>query len=231
MLYFYPFFGNAVLLSLLLDKAGDAVLYPFLWKRRSVFLSFGNAVLYSLFPAEAGNAVLYSLSSGTLFLTLSLERRSLSPFPEPRCPAPAGRCGRAQGARGRAAANGARRRRKGAGRGPASAPRFPPTRARALCARAGGRAAPPPQPVPFAFPFPSLPMAAWFNLRAEEDEAEDEAHLWKYDSTWEGEEDEDEEEDGGGGEPEDAAEQGGARGCRHSQVRVGGAGTERSPRG
>ncbi|KAM7037900.1 opioid growth factor receptor isoform 2-T2 [Acridotheres tristis] len=68
-------------------------------------------------------------------------------------------------------------------------------------------------------------MAAWFSLRAEEDEAEDEASLWKYDSTWEGEEEE-EEEDGGGGEPEgaaaaeDAGEQPGpgrARGCRHSQ--------------
>ncbi|XP_038014653.1 opioid growth factor receptor [Motacilla alba alba] len=52
-------------------------------------------------------------------------------------------------------------------------------------------------------------MAAWFALRAEEDEAEDEANLWKYDSTWEGEEEEEEEdgeEDGGGGEAEAAAE-------------------------
>ncbi|XP_005057390.1 PREDICTED: opioid growth factor receptor [Ficedula albicollis] len=47
-------------------------------------------------------------------------------------------------------------------------------------------------------------MAAWPSLRAEEDEAEDEANLWKYDSTWEGEEEDDEEEDGGGGEPERA---------------------------
>ncbi|XP_014109714.1 PREDICTED: opioid growth factor receptor isoform X2 [Pseudopodoces humilis] len=71
-------------------------------------------------------------------------------------------------------------------------------------------------------------MAAWFALRAEEDEAEDEANLWKYDSTWEGEEEDDEEEDGGGGEPEGAAAeepedageqpgQGRARGCRYSQ--------------
>uniref|UniRef100_A0A8C3QEU5 Opioid growth factor receptor n=1 Tax=Cyanoderma ruficeps TaxID=181631 RepID=A0A8C3QEU5_9PASS len=72
-------------------------------------------------------------------------------------------------------------------------------------------------------------MAAWFILRAEEDEAEDEANLWKYDSTWEGEEDdEEEEEDGGGGEPEGAAAeepedageqpgQGRARGCRYGQ--------------
>lgn len=83
-------------------------------------------------------------------------------------------------------------------------------------------------------------MAAWFTSRPEEDEAEDEANLWTYDSTWEGEE-EDEEEDGGGGEPEgaaaeepeDAGEQPGhgrAGGCRHSQVRVGGTGTERSLR-
>lgn len=70
-------------------------------------------------------------------------------------------------------------------------------------------------------------MAAWFTLRAEEDEAEDEANLWKYDSTWEGEEEDDEDEDGGGGEPEGAEEaeeqpgQGRARGCRHGQVRVG----------
>ncbi|XP_050838117.1 opioid growth factor receptor isoform X2 [Serinus canaria] len=66
-------------------------------------------------------------------------------------------------------------------------------------------------------------MAAWFTLRADEDEAEDEANLWKYDSTWEGEEEEDgEEEDGGGGEaegaaaeePEDAGEQPGqGRAC------------------
>ncbi|XP_030819387.1 LOW QUALITY PROTEIN: opioid growth factor receptor [Camarhynchus parvulus] len=48
-------------------------------------------------------------------------------------------------------------------------------------------------------------MAAWFALRAEEDEAEDEANLWKYDSTWEGEEEDGEEEDGGGGEAEGAA--------------------------
>ncbi|XP_054130729.1 opioid growth factor receptor [Melozone crissalis] len=51
-------------------------------------------------------------------------------------------------------------------------------------------------------------MAAWFALRAEEDEAEDEANLWKYDSTWEGEEEDEEdgeEEDGGGGEAEGAA--------------------------
>ncbi|XP_041273811.1 opioid growth factor receptor isoform X1 [Onychostruthus taczanowskii] len=72
-------------------------------------------------------------------------------------------------------------------------------------------------------------MAAWFTARAEEDEAEDEANLWKYDSTWEGEEEEDgedgeEEEDGGGGEaaeePEDSGEQPGqgrAWGWRHSQ--------------
>ncbi|XP_066054854.1 opioid growth factor receptor isoform X1 [Chamaea fasciata] len=68
-------------------------------------------------------------------------------------------------------------------------------------------------------------MAACFTFRAEEDEAEDEANLWKYDSTWEGEEedDEEEEEDGGGGEaeePEDAGQQAGqgrARGCRHGQ--------------
>ncbi|XP_039936044.1 opioid growth factor receptor [Hirundo rustica] len=68
-------------------------------------------------------------------------------------------------------------------------------------------------------------LASWFTVRAEEDEAEDEANLWKYDSTWEGEE---EEEDGGGGEPEGAAAeepedageqpgQGRARGCRHGQ--------------
>ncbi|XP_066417830.1 opioid growth factor receptor [Molothrus aeneus] len=49
-------------------------------------------------------------------------------------------------------------------------------------------------------------MAACYALRAEEDEAEDEADLWKYDSTWEGEEEEEEEEeDGGGGEAEGAA--------------------------
>ncbi|XP_053849163.1 opioid growth factor receptor isoform X2 [Vidua macroura] len=70
-------------------------------------------------------------------------------------------------------------------------------------------------------------MATWFTPRAEEDETEDEANLWKYDSTWEGEED-GEEEDGGGGEaeaaaaeePEDAGEQPGqgrAWGWRHSQ--------------
>ncbi|KAM7090406.1 opioid growth factor receptor isoform 1-T1 [Ciconia maguari] len=59
-------------------------------------------------------------------------------------------------------------------------------------------------------------MAAWFGLRAEEDETEDEACFWRYDSTWEEDEDEDEEEeeedeeeeeeDGGGeeGEPEGA---------------------------
>ncbi|KAM4763048.1 opioid growth factor receptor isoform 1-T1 [Cyanocitta cristata] len=69
-------------------------------------------------------------------------------------------------------------------------------------------------------------MAAWFTSRAEEDEAEDEANLWTYDSTWEGEEED--EEDGGGGEPEGAAAeepedageqpgQGRAGGCRHSQ--------------
>ncbi|XP_056210152.1 opioid growth factor receptor isoform X1 [Falco biarmicus] len=46
-------------------------------------------------------------------------------------------------------------------------------------------------------------MAAWVGLRAEEEEeAEDEACFWRYDSTWE--EDEDEEEDGGEGEPEGA---------------------------
>ncbi|XP_063028594.1 opioid growth factor receptor isoform X1 [Melospiza melodia melodia] len=75
-------------------------------------------------------------------------------------------------------------------------------------------------------------MAAWFALRAEEDEAEDEANLWKYDSTWEGEEEDEEdgeEEDGGGGEaegaaaeePEDAGEpagQGRACGRWHGQL-------------
>ncbi|NXC01159.1 OGFR factor, partial [Orthonyx spaldingii] len=68
-------------------------------------------------------------------------------------------------------------------------------------------------------------MAAWCALRPGKDEAEDETSLWKYDSTWEGEEeDEDEEEEDGGGaaaeEPEDAGEQPGqgpAQGCQHSQ--------------
>ncbi|XP_064247376.1 opioid growth factor receptor isoform X1 [Passer domesticus] len=68
-------------------------------------------------------------------------------------------------------------------------------------------------------------MAAWFTPRAEEDEAEDEANLWKYDSTWEGEEEEEdgEEEDGGGGEAAEAedggepAGQGRAWGWRLSQ--------------
>ncbi|RLV97505.1 hypothetical protein DV515_00011692 [Chloebia gouldiae] len=72
-------------------------------------------------------------------------------------------------------------------------------------------------------------MAAWFAPRAEEDEAEDEANLWKYDSTWEGEEEDgEEEEDGGGGEAEAAAAeeaedageqpgQGRAWGWRHGQ--------------
>ncbi|OWK59115.1 Opioid growth factor receptor [Lonchura striata] len=72
-------------------------------------------------------------------------------------------------------------------------------------------------------------MAAWFAPRAEEDEAEDEANLWKYDSTWEGEEEDGEEqEDGGGGEAEAAAAeeaedageqpgQGRAWGWRHGQ--------------
>ncbi|XP_074744696.1 opioid growth factor receptor isoform X3 [Strix uralensis] len=47
-------------------------------------------------------------------------------------------------------------------------------------------------------------MAAWLGFRVEEDEAEDEACFWGYDSTWE-EEDDDEEEDGGDeGEPEGA---------------------------
>ncbi|XP_075022805.1 opioid growth factor receptor isoform X2 [Calonectris borealis] len=73
-------------------------------------------------------------------------------------------------------------------------------------------------------------MAAWLGFRAEEDEAEDEACFWRYDSTWE--EDEDEDEDGGdegepegaeaaaGEEPEDAAEQpvpSWARGSRQAQ--------------
>ncbi|XP_072772985.1 opioid growth factor receptor isoform X1 [Taeniopygia guttata] len=73
-------------------------------------------------------------------------------------------------------------------------------------------------------------MAAWFAPRAEEDEAEDEANLWKYDSTWEGEEEDgEEEEDGGGGEAEAAAAeeaedageqlgQGRAWGWRHGQL-------------
>ncbi|XP_009891754.1 PREDICTED: opioid growth factor receptor [Charadrius vociferus] len=59
-------------------------------------------------------------------------------------------------------------------------------------------------------------MAARLGFWAEGDEAEDEAALWRYDSTWEEGEDEEEEEDGGepegaeaagGEEPEDAAEQ------------------------
>ncbi|XP_074776491.1 opioid growth factor receptor isoform X2 [Athene noctua] len=46
-------------------------------------------------------------------------------------------------------------------------------------------------------------MAAWLSFRVEEDEAEDEACFWGYDSTWE--EEDDEEEDGGDeGEPEGA---------------------------
>uniref|UniRef100_A0A8C8B008 Opioid growth factor receptor n=1 Tax=Otus sunia TaxID=257818 RepID=A0A8C8B008_9STRI len=40
-------------------------------------------------------------------------------------------------------------------------------------------------------------MAAWLGFRAEEDEAEDEACFWGYDSTWEEEDDDEEEEDGG----------------------------------
>ncbi|KAM6242721.1 opioid growth factor receptor isoform 3-T3 [Spheniscus humboldti] len=77
-------------------------------------------------------------------------------------------------------------------------------------------------------------MAAWLGFRAEEDEAEDEACFWRYDSTWEEEAEEEEEEDGGdqeggepegaeaaaGEEPEDAGEQpvpGWARGSRQAQ--------------
>ncbi|KAM6298538.1 opioid growth factor receptor [Aegotheles albertisi] len=67
-------------------------------------------------------------------------------------------------------------------------------------------------------------MAAWLGFRAEEDEAEDEASFWAYDSTWE----EEEEEDGGGedegGEPEGAEAAAGeepvrswARGSRQAQ--------------
>ncbi|KAM6242719.1 opioid growth factor receptor isoform 1-T1 [Spheniscus humboldti] len=79
-------------------------------------------------------------------------------------------------------------------------------------------------------------MAAWLGFRAEEDEAEDEACFWRYDSTWEEEAEEEEEEDGGdqeggepegaeaaaGEEPEDAGEQpvpGWARGSRQAQPR------------
>ncbi|XP_051488740.1 opioid growth factor receptor isoform X2 [Apus apus] len=50
-------------------------------------------------------------------------------------------------------------------------------------------------------------MAARFHFRMREEEAEDEASYWAYDSTWE-EEEEEEEEDGGGeeaGEPAEAA--------------------------
>ncbi|XP_054247813.1 opioid growth factor receptor [Indicator indicator] len=78
-------------------------------------------------------------------------------------------------------------------------------------------------------------MAAWFSFRAEEDEPEDEACFWRYDSTWE-EEEENEEEDGGSGkggeperaeaaaeeEPEDAGEQpvsSWARGAQQAQPR------------
>ncbi|XP_040978168.1 opioid growth factor receptor isoform X5 [Aquila chrysaetos chrysaetos] len=77
-------------------------------------------------------------------------------------------------------------------------------------------------------------MAAWLGFRAEEDEAEDEACFWRYDSTWE-EEEEEEEEDGGGdddddeGEPEGAEAAAGeepeeqpvpswAQGCRQAQL-------------
>ncbi|CAM9583736.1 unnamed protein product [Bubo scandiacus] len=49
-------------------------------------------------------------------------------------------------------------------------------------------------------------MAAWLGFRVEEDEAEDEACFWGYDSTWEEEDDDEEEEEDGGdeGEPEGA---------------------------
>ncbi|XP_053937232.1 opioid growth factor receptor isoform X2 [Cuculus canorus] len=48
-------------------------------------------------------------------------------------------------------------------------------------------------------------MAAWLSFRAEDDEAEDEASFWRYDSTWE--EDEDEEDEEEEEEEEDGAEQ------------------------
>lgn len=80
-------------------------------------------------------------------------------------------------------------------------------------------------------------MAAWLSFRAE-DETEDEAYCWRYDSTWEEEEEENEEEDGGSGEsgqpegteaaageePEDAGEQpmsSWARGAQQAQVGAG----------
>ncbi|XP_059683163.1 opioid growth factor receptor [Gavia stellata] len=54
-------------------------------------------------------------------------------------------------------------------------------------------------------------MAAWPGFRGEEeDEAEDEACLWRYDSTWEEEEEDEEEEDGGGGGDEEGGEPEGA---------------------
>ncbi|XP_074876738.1 opioid growth factor receptor isoform X3 [Buteo buteo] len=49
-------------------------------------------------------------------------------------------------------------------------------------------------------------MAAWLGFRAEEDEAEDEACFWRYDSTWE----EEEEEDGGSDDDDDEGEPEGA---------------------
>ncbi|XP_009459868.1 PREDICTED: opioid growth factor receptor [Nipponia nippon] len=70
-------------------------------------------------------------------------------------------------------------------------------------------------------------MAAWLGCWAEEDEAEDEACFWRYDSTWEEDDDEEEEEeDGGVDEPEGAEAAGGeepvpswARGSRQAQPR------------
>lgn len=124
----------------------------------------------------------------------------------------------------------------GKGRGVAALPSLPTS---PPSPHVVGLCAPPPLSVSL-----SLPMAAWLGFRAEEDEAEDEACFWRYDSTWE----EEEEEDGGSDDDDDEGEPEGAeaaageepeeqpvpswvQGCRQAQVGAGAGGTEQSLRG
>ncbi|OPJ84885.1 opioid growth factor receptor isoform B [Patagioenas fasciata monilis] len=73
-------------------------------------------------------------------------------------------------------------------------------------------------------------MAAWLGFRAEESEAEDEAGLWRYDSTWEDDEEEDEDGGGGGGDGDEGGEPEGAEAAADSEPEDAGEQLVRSSR-